>query len=228
MILTLQNKEHLADNIWAFRFTTSKPLKYTAGQFVRVELPHDTPDDEGIMRWFTNSAAPFQGILQITTRLTDSSFKQALGKLEIGSTDLGLIDLPEGDFTWDDSAKSKIFIAGGIGITPYYSILKQRAHDKQALDVMLLYNGRSDEVPFRDEFKTWAQEDSHFIYKEMFGEKLSAYEIMRTIPKFYESLVYLSGPEPMVETIGSDLKNNGLSDKQLKQDYFPNYNEENY
>ena len=74
MILTLYEKEHLVDNVWAFQFRPSEPLTWTAGQYVRVELPHDNPDEEGARRWFTNSAAPYEGILQITTRVTDTRF----------------------------------------------------------------------------------------------------------------------------------------------------------
>ena len=68
MVLKLIEKEHLVDNVWAFRFKPSEPLVWTAGQYVRVELPHENPDGEGVKRWFTNSAAPYEGILQITTR----------------------------------------------------------------------------------------------------------------------------------------------------------------
>ena len=68
MILTFIQKEHLIDDVWAFRFKPTGPFTWTAGQYVRVELPHENPDAEGTKRWFTNSAAPFEGIMQITTR----------------------------------------------------------------------------------------------------------------------------------------------------------------
>ena len=62
MSLTLIEKAHEAADIWTFRFRSDEPLVWEAGQFVRVELPHDDPDDEGTTRWFTNSAAPFEGV----------------------------------------------------------------------------------------------------------------------------------------------------------------------
>ena len=132
MILKLINKKHLVDNVWAFRFQPSELLTWTAGQYVRVELLHENPDEEGTKRWFTNSAAPYEGIMQITTRVTGSTFKQALSKLEEG-VELQLIENPEGDFVWQNSDLPIVFVAAGIGVTPFHSILKERVHDQLPL-----------------------------------------------------------------------------------------------
>jgi ferredoxin-NADP reductase len=228
MVLTLINKQHITDNIWAFRFQPSEPMTWVAGQFVHVELPHDNPDKEGTKRWFTNSAAPFEGILQITTRVTDSTFKQALSKLGEGSTDLQLVDPPEGDFVWQDSPLPIVFVAGGIGVTPFRSILKQRAHDKQPLNVTLVYGSRTDDVPFKDELAEWSAADPSLKVKYAVGIRLTAESLAEMVPNLNGSLVYLSGPEPMVEALGDDLKAHGLPEAQLKQDFFPNYTEQNY
>jgi len=227
MVLTLLEKEHLVDNVWAFRFKPSEPLNYVAGQFVRVELPHDNPDGEGTKRWFTNSAAPFEGIMQITTRVTQSTFKQALSRLEPGG-ELQLIENPDGDFVWQDSDRPLVFVAGGIGVTPFRSILKQRAHDGQPLDVTLVYGSRTPDVPFQDELAEWQKTDSRLKVKYAVGEPLTAESLAKLVPDLNDALVYLSGPEPMVEALGDDLKKHGLAETQLKQDFFPNYNETNY
>jgi ferredoxin-NADP reductase len=227
MILTLINKEHLIDNIWAFRFRPSELLVWTAGQYIRVELPHDNPDEEGIKRWFTDSAAPYQGIMQITTRVTDSTFKQALSRLPEGG-ELQLIEAPEGDFVWQDSDLPIVFIAGGIGVTPFRSILKQRVHDELPINVTLIYGGRTDDLPFRDEFSEWAASNPGFKVKYSVGEPLTAESLAALQPSINQSLVYLSGPEPMVQALAEQLKSHGLLETQLKTDEFPNYNEGNY
>ena len=228
MILTLYEKEHLVDNVWAFRFRPSEPLTWTAGQYVRVELPHDNADEEGARRWFTNSAAPYEGILQITTRVTDTTFKQALFQLEIGSTNLQLIEAPEGDFVWQDANMPIVFVAGGIGVTPFRSIIKQRMHDGQALNLSLVYGSRSPEVPFKDELSEWMSVDPTLKVHYVSGSPLTAEALLAEIPTLNSSLVYVSGPEPMVEALGDDLKKHGLPEAQLKQDFFPNYDENNY
>lgn len=228
MLLTLKEKEHLVDNVWAFRFEANQPFSWTAGQFVRVELPHDNPDKEGTKRWFTNSAAPYQGILQITTRVTDSTFKQALSKLSEGDSALQLLEKPHGDFVWQDSELPILFVAGGIGVTPFYSILKQRAHEQLPLNVTLIYGGRTADVPFREELEQWVASDSQFKVKYLIGTPLTADSLATLQPDINESLVYLSGPEPMVESLGDQLKAHGLPEAQLKQDFFPNYTDSNY
>lgn len=227
MILTLFEKEHLTDNIWAFRFKSAEVLTWTAGQYVRVKLDHPNPDAEGAKRWFTNSAAPYEGILQITTRVTDSTFKQALSHLEPGET-LELIEKPEGDFTWEKSSLPIVFVAGGIGITPFHSILKQRVYDDQPLAVTLVYGSRTDEVAFKNELKQWQAIDDRLKVSYVVGEPLTAQKLAEIVPELNQSLVYVSGPEPMVQALSTDLMHHGLAESQLKRDEFPHYDQSNY
>lgn len=227
MKLTLIEKEHLVDNIWAFRFKPGGPFSWVAGQYVRVELPHQNADAEGTKRWFTNSAAPFEGIMQITTRVSTSTFKQALAKLEPGD-ELQLIENPEGDFVWQDSALPIVFVAGGIGITPFRSILKQRAHLGQPLNLTLVYGSRTPEVPFKDELAQWQAADSGLKVHYVVGAPLTAEKLAATVPNLNQSLVYVSGPEPMVQALGRDLVSHGLPEAQLKRDEFPHYDQSNY
>jgi len=227
VILTLFEKEHLVDNIWAFRFQPSEPLEWTAGQYVRVELSHDDPDEEGTKRWFTNSAAPYEGIMQITTRVSQSTFKQALSRMEPGDA-LQLIEKPEGDFTWQDDTLPMVFVAGGIGITPFHSILKQRAHDNLPLNVTLVYGGRTAELPFKNELEEWQALDESLKVRYSIGEPLTAEVLAKTVAGLNDSLVYVSGPEPMVQALSQDLTAHGLPESQLKRDEFPNYDRTNY
>jgi hypothetical protein len=97
--LQLEHKQPEAGNVWSFRFRPSEPLDWLAGQFIRVELPHTHPDAEGTKRYFTIASAPHEGHVQISTRITDSSFKQTLAQLPIGR-ELLMLDPPAGDFVW--------------------------------------------------------------------------------------------------------------------------------
>ncbi len=226
-MLRLKEKEHLIDNIWAFRFEPSEPLVWTAGQFIRVKLPHDNPDAEGIKRWFTVSSAPYEGIVQISTRVTNSTFKQALAAIPIGG-ELEMIEPPDGNFVWEESDKPLVFVAGGIGITPFRSILKQRAHNAQPLNVSLVYGGRTEALPFRDELEAWIKLDSRLRVHYVIGESLTPAKLIELLPGLKESLVYVSGPEPMVQSLTAELKTAGVLEEQLRRDEFPNYTEANY
>lgn len=137
------------EDITSFTFEPEKPLKWEAGQFLRYVLPHKDMDDRHDDRFFTISAAPFQGNPQITTRFVaqSSTFKRTLKKLPIGGEIQ--IDEPEGTFTVTDPTRSYIFVAGGLGITPFRSILAEADHYGQKLKVRLLYGNHDKEVLFR-------------------------------------------------------------------------------
>ena len=115
---------HEAENIVTFFFKPEQSVQYTAGQFVELTIPHNNPDKRGIKRWLTLSSSPKQALLSITTKFasTSSSYKTALLKLEPG-TELNMSS-PIGDFVLPKLSQTPlIFVAGGIGITPFHSML---------------------------------------------------------------------------------------------------------
>ena len=225
--LTFLEKKHLTDNIWAFRFSSDQPLSWVPGQFIRLEIPHDNPDDEGTKRWFTISSTPHDGFIQITTRVTDTSFKRALAALAVGEK-VQLIEQPDGDFVWQESEKPLVFIAGGIGITPFYSMLKARGHSGQPVSATLIYNGRTDELPFKVEFEEASRRHPEFKVHYVIGEQLTTEKLTELVPNISSSQVYISGAESMVEALGKQLEENGLANDNLHQDFFPHYSEANY
>ncbi|MBC8065545.1 MAG: FAD-dependent oxidoreductase [Chlorobia bacterium] len=174
--------------------------------------------------WFTIASAPHEGTIHISTRVSQSAFKQALNAMrpgdEIQSHSL------EGDFTWEEiSVVPVVVVAGGIGITPYRSILLSRDVTGEPLNATLLYFNRTDEVPFRRELESLAAKHPEFALKVVVGEQVSADSIRRLAPQSSGQIVFISGPEPMVEAIGSDLKDRGV---EVKQDWFPGYDEKSY
>lgn len=221
--LTLLKKTHLTDNVWTFQFEAHPHFSWTAGQYMQIQLPHPNPDKEGTKRFFTISAAPYENNPAITTRITESTFKQALVNMPEGG-ELNLLAKPDGDFVWTDGDQPLVFVAAGIGITPFRSILAQRAHDHQPLDVTLVYANRTDAIPFKDEFDAMAAADSNFKVHYITG-LVTGDRVTELVPDLKQTLVYVSGPEPMVEALGDQLKAAGLPEAQLKQDFFPNYTE---
>ena len=124
MKIELVEKKKETKDVTSFIFESRVPIKWTAGQFLFYTFPHPNPDERGITRYFTISAAPFEKHIMLTTRFAgkkSSSFKQKLFATPI-RTEVEITD-PDGDFIVEDLGKKIIFIAGGIGITPYRSIL---------------------------------------------------------------------------------------------------------
>ena len=225
MKLKLIEKKQETPDVISFFFTPSEPLSWKAGQYFHYVLHHLPTDDRGSDRWFTNSAAPFENQVRITTRITPdkgSSFKKKLVSLEPGKNIE--ISVVEGDFTVDDPTQQHVFIAGGIGVTPFRSILLQLDHDKAPINVTLLYANRDQNIVYKDEFEAIAQNNPNFKIHYIFSpERIDEQKIRALIPDLQKPIFYVSGPEPMVDALGETLKQMGIPEERIKQDWFPGY-----
>ncbi len=226
MLFTLREKRHEIANVWSFLLDPPEPFWWNAGQYLHYELPHENEDDEGHERWFTIASAPYEGYVQVTTRITESSFKKALAGLKPGDnvTAYGL----EGDFVWPHAETSAVFVAAGIGITPYHSMLKQRLHSGEPTPVTLVYGNRTKEIVFKEELDRWSVEHPELQVFYKVGVRITAENLKEIIPDIADRLVYLSGPEPMVTDLAGQLAGIGLPEKRIKLDEFPGYDERNY
>jgi len=228
MKLQLIDKKIETREVTSFIFKPAEPVVWKAGQFFHYVLHHEPTDERGSDRWFTISSAPFESDVMITTRLTSekgSSFKNALQNLQTGES-IEISDL-DGDFILDDPNKSYVFIAGGIGITPFRSIIKELDHEQKAITVTLLYANKDQSIPFKDELETIAKKHPTFTIQYIFSpEHVDEAKIRQFVPDIKAPIFYISGPEPMVESLGNVLKGMGISEDHIKQDWFPGYPQE--
>ena len=219
-----------AANIITFYFKPEKPIYYTAGQFTEWTLKHKNADDRGENRWFTISSSPKDELISITTKFADkpSSYKKALRNMKSGE-EIQISDAM-GDFVLPKIIQTPlIFVAGGIGITPFHSILSWLAETKETRPIKLIYAvNNEDEIIFQETFDKVGIQPT-IVVKEASsawgGERglLSADLIMGLASPPQNSLVYVSGPEPVVELLQKGLKKLGLNQNQFVGDFFPNY-----
>jgi ferredoxin-NADP reductase len=226
MKLIFKGREEKQGRVTRFVLTPQEPLNWQPGQYLYYTLPHDHPDDRGDRRWFTISSSPFENEVWITTRITPetgSSFKKALMELKPGQTIEA--EAPEGDFTVDDPAKDYVFVAGGIGVTPFRSIINQLHHDGQKINVELLYANRDeDHIAFKDELAEISQTHPEFKITHFLGDnKIDETALRQHAANLEDPIYYVSGPEPMVEAFEALLKNMGIDEAHTKFDYFPGY-----
>jgi glycine betaine catabolism B len=231
MKVTYVRSEPIARNITSFLFQPEQPVRYIAGQFIELHVPHDNKDKRGDKRWFTLSSAPSDELLSITTNFAKeygSSFKAALQALRPGA-ELKMAS-PMGDFVLPkDASVPLIFIAGGIGCTPFHSIIRELQLTSEKRDITLLYAARSlEDVAFRDIFGMLEDKFKIILTEPAPGWKgLSGRLSAEVISDMYqispEHYIYISGPEPMVEMLAKDLKNSGISKRHIHGDYFPGY-----
>lgn len=224
MKLRLLEKRSEAGDALTLVFQPAHPVTWQAGQYLQYTLPHDDVDDRGVKRWFTISSAPYEGTICITTRFfaKPSSFKHHLHELAVG--DEIAAGEPEGDFTLAGPSADYVWIAGGIGITPFHAMLKQAAHDGQKLHVDLLYGNRdAASTIFDTELKAWASANPGLkIHNILEPERITA-ETIKAIPNYQNKTIYVSGPEAMVEAFEKVLADLGIPKDQQHYDYFPGY-----
>jgi ferredoxin-NADP reductase len=231
MQVVLDHTHAEASNITTFYFRPEKPVHYTAGQFIELTVKHPRPDQRGIKHWFTLSSAPTDEFLTITTKFAgdkSSSFKRKLFKLKPG--DQLIMSSPMGDFVLPKLIQTPlVFVAGGIGVTPFHSMLSWLAATGEERPVKFLYSVRNeDEIIFQDTFDK-ANIHPTIIVSEPSsawgGERgrLNAALILGLEKPDENSLIYVSGPEPMVEGLEKELKQAGIKKNQLVLDFFPNY-----
>lgn len=212
-----------AGNVRTFVFEAGD-LKWVAGQNQGWILPHAGEVNHDNEHWFTISSAPSEGTMNVSTRVSSSPYKQSLNSLKPGNA----IEVYElgGDFTWEDEpSEPVVFVAAGIGITPFRSILVERDHRGKKLNATLLYFNRDDAVPFRSLLEDLAKKHPEFKLQIVIGEHITAERILELAPEARERLTYISGPKPMVLAISEELEGQGV---KTKQDRFPGYDETNY
>jgi ferredoxin-NADP reductase len=226
MRLKLLEKKPEVQNVTTFIFEPEKPVVWQPGQYMHYLLPHPEEDDRGTARWFTISSPPYEKRPSITTRFDterSSTFKKALRKLEVGQ-EIESDDGPKGTFVLDEGASRHYFIAGGIGITPFHSILKQLDHDNKSFNIELLYANRDQVLVFGDELHELEKKHSDFhVHKFLDGKRIDE-AALKMCAEDDKCIFYLSGPRPMVETYEHMLKDMGVAEQRIKLDYFPGYN----
>lgn len=227
--------DHIVDenyNIKTLWFRPERKIEYLAGQFIEMVLPHNNADSRGQKRWFTLSSSPSDNLISITTKNFGnkaSTFKKKLFSLKQGDT-VNIVE-PMGDFVLPiDSMIPLVFIAGGIGLTPYHSMVKwlTDSSEKRQLQIILAFNQPHD-IVFDYFFRSYTNDLKIVVSNpdsDWNGEtgKLSAEKIFElTGGDINDKKIYVSGPEPMVENLEKGLLEHGVTKNNLVLDFFPGY-----
>ncbi|OGM92508.1 hypothetical protein A2755_00225 [Candidatus Wolfebacteria bacterium RIFCSPHIGHO2_01_FULL_48_22] len=225
--LILQNKLQLTHNTYEFIFKPDRPFAFRAGQYLEWSLPHTNQDLRGIRRFFTIASSPTEHDVRLGVRFTDngSTFKKHLFKLQ--SEQFMTVAQLAGDFTLPQDANKKlVFIAGGIGITPYRSMLQYLMDTNDRRDIVLFYSCSSKEDFAYREFLKKAEEKLGirvvFLATSTQGF-LTEDIIQKHVPNANDRTYYLSGPKSMVDAYKRLLKKIGIPRRRIRTDYFPGY-----
>jgi glycine betaine catabolism B len=220
MKVMFERRELIAEDTYTFWFSKPEGMHYTAGKFIEIYLPDDKPDSRGVRRWFTLSSSPTEKMLSITTKMNtkSSSFKKKLMNLQ-PEAEIDMAD-PMGDFVLPkDASIPLLFIASGIGCTPFRSMIKWLQDTNGQRDIKLIYASSSAaQIAFTNIFDKLGNN-----FRKLTGNPLTYQNIYELVPDIKNRYVYLSGPEPMVERLQNEIISSGYDKRTVYTDFFHGY-----
>lgn len=239
MKIKLVEKKDEASGTKSFFWEPEMEVKWQAGQYFYFTLPEmKYPDARGNTRHFTISASPTEGkLIRLTTRVRqESGYKKTLDELPIGAVIEG--EGPNGNFILDEKSKgSNVFIAGGIGITPFRSMIKNEIDKNLQLPIHLIYsNSLPEEVAFKDELLGWTK-DHPFLKVDMTVSHLDQSKEQwagltgRIDEAMIKKLVYdtenptwwVAGPPGMIDAMEEVLGKMGITSDKIRSEKFTGY-----
>lgn len=218
---------------WEFEFRPLRPVRFRAGQFMEITLPHVKTDTKGWRRVFSIASGPAEDVLRFGIRLPErsSSFKRALLDLAPGTRVDGTA--VGGDFVLPaDPSHPLLFVAGGIGITPFVAHLATIRDETPARDVVVVYAVSSpDELAYADELRaagcpvaiasTERPADLPAGWTWIGPDRLSGDTLLAAVPDAARRHAFVSGPPALAADLRRALRRSGV--RRVHSDVFVGY-----
>src|SRR5581483_3708485 len=209
--LAFVESQTISSHTFNITLEPERPFQYKAGQYMEWTLPDVSFNKKGNRRYFTIASSPTESKIHLGISYDPawpSRFKEKL--LKLGKGDSLFAHGVAGDFVLPDNSDQKmVFIAGGIGITPFRSMIKYLSDKGEKRPITLFYSVHTS---------------SELAYEDVFGPAEQAVGLKRKeVPDYRERLFYLSGPPKMVEAFKKILTEMGVSRSQIKTDFFIGY-----
>ena len=221
-------------------------LDYKAGQFAFFDIGEVYNDSKGPIRHFTISSSPTEDFIMLSTRIRDSPYKQRLASLEKGAK--VKVRGPQGEFViHEDYSKTAIFLSGGIGVTPFRSMIKYATDMQLPLKIIMFDSNKNKEsVLFKKEFDEWTSQNKNIsiiynlteeknpqeqqsspmdIWKGEYG-RIDKAMILRYVDSstLKDSLFYICGPPNMLKAMKSLIQEElKIPEEKIKVEEFTGY-----
>ena len=240
-LLKLQNRYDVAEGTMAFQFQKPEGFIFKAGQFIDMTLINPSQTDaEGNGRSFSIASAPDEDMLLVATRMRDTAFKRVLASMPIGTQ--VKVEGPFGNLILhNDRARAAVFLAGGIGMTPFRSILLQIIKERLQYSVFCFFaNRRPEDAPFLEELEalrrrylqrpywitivptmTHMSQSGHSWHGET--GRIDHSMLARHLKSAASPIYYLAGPPEMVKGLHKMLSEAGVDDGDIRTEEFFGY-----
>src|SRR5579872_3408052 len=229
-ICKLKDRREIAEGTMSFRFEKPSGWAFKAGQYLDMTLidPSET-DSEGNVRSFSIASAPHEETLMVATRIRDTAFKRVLKTMPLGT--VVKIEGPSGDLILqNDVTRTAVFLAGGIGITPFRSIVHWAAKNKLPNRIVLFYsNRRPEDAAFLAELQSLEKdnpkykligsmtemEKSHRPWNGEIG-LINQEMLVRHLKGAEAPIYYVAGPPAMVKGLHEMLRKAGIIEDDIR------------
>ncbi len=205
-------------------FILEKPnnFNFYPGQYLDVEIS-DADDPLGKTRAFTISSSPTENFLMLSIKKGLSVYKKHLLNLKAG--DYLNASHPVGTFILDET-ESAVMVAGGIGITPFRSMIKYCLDQKTTIPITLIYSNSDDNFPFKEELDRWVNilPNLQIIYLNTTNQgRLDTSKLATIVQKNDNIIYYLAGSPSFVDNMEEILLKLGLDETNIRYDRFDGY-----
>jgi len=236
-LLQLRAKKQLAPDVYEFRFTGARGLRFRPGQYLEWTLRHSRPDSRGNRRYFTIASSADEREVRLGVKFypAASSFKRTLLAMRPGSSIVA--SQLAGEFVLPMNTREKlVFMAGGIGITPFRSMIRHLLDHHEERPITVLYSNRTaQEIVYADVLEEAREQlgiktvytltDANCVPPDWQGGtgRVDAEMIAKAVPDYRERTFYLSGPRSLVVGFEEVLRKIGIPKRRIKTDFFPGF-----
>jgi len=229
----LAQKIQRTPTVASFRFSSAVKINFLPGQFLKIILDQNYPENKELNKFLSFSCAPGNNYVEATKRLSDSLFSQRLSALKLN--DQVLIQAPFGNCVFKEEFKKIVFLIGGIGITPVISIIEYIVNKRLNIDMLLFYSNRTEEeIAFRQELNIWAKSNSNLKLYYMLTDyqpkdnscsfgRINKDLLLSKIKDPQERVFFTFGPPKMVEAMNQLCLEIGGLKENLRTESFAGY-----
>lgn len=223
---TIVDRKEVAEDTLEVSFKRPEDFSFLAGQYIQLGVPKLLyPDAKGASRVFSIASSPLdKDRISVAFRETGSEFKRTLKELPLGAP--VNIEGPHGFFTLpQESANPVVFIAGGIGITPFLSMIRFATEKHLTFPMTLLYANRNKEsAAYLEELQDIVSRNKHFTLKNQFG-RIDEQFVKQSVKNMQNCKWYIAGPLAMVSYARNILFLLGAEDGHMRYEEFTGYEE---
>lgn len=221
IVLKILELKQETQDYFSIRFERPRNFHYEPGDWMDIRFPLE---DFPVGKTYSFASSPTENDLLIAFKRGVSNFKKALEQVKPGDTML-ITQYGSNGFLLNKKYKS-LFIAGGIGITPFRSMIKEAVDLKRQLDIILIFVNHNESFPFQNDLDLWQKTllllQVNYVDTGKQG-RLTKEKLLQLIPDISDRMNYVAGPTAMVQRIKNILNSIGIGRNDIQIDDFEGY-----